>query len=70
MAISTAALNAHVAEVAECESDLNEAFEAFDRGEAPDRGDCDYAFLKLETAEMHLAQFLAPVLASPIFVHA
>lgn len=70
MAFSTAALNAHVSDVADCEADLNEAFEAFDRGEAPDRGDCDYAYLKLETAVAYLADFLTPVLASPIFVHA
>lgn len=70
MAFSTAALNRHLDHVAEAVEELAEAFEAYDRGDAPDRGDCDYAYRGLGIAESHLAEFLAPVLASPIFVHA
>lgn len=70
MAFSTAALNAHLDEVAEAHEAIDAAYAAYDRGETDDRGDCDYAYRGLDLAESALAHFLAPVLASPIFVHA
>lgn len=68
--ISTAALNARIDNLAEAESGLNEAWDAYDRGDAPDRGDIDYAFSHVETAALYLTQFLASALAAPAFVYA
>lgn len=49
-----------IAEREGAQADLDSAWEAYDNGDAPDRGDIDYAWSKVETATMWLDRFFGP----------